>query len=106
VKTAGRPLDFACDVWIKTFRAVPLRSPADASANRIKNSFPTPSAAERVLKRIDGKLEDWNASGNLEDFPVSVSIGVAEWHEGDTLDKMLDGADRRMYERKNNPTLT
>jgi diguanylate cyclase (GGDEF)-like protein len=64
------------------------------------------SAAEIVVKRIDGKLEDWNAAGNLEDFPVSVSIGIAEWHDGDTLDEMLDGADRRMYEQKNNPTFS
>jgi len=30
-----------------------------------------------------------------------LSIGLAEWHDGDTLDEMLDGADRRMYEHKN-----
>jgi len=65
----------------------------------------TASAAETVVKRIDGKLDDWNAAGNVEDFAISVSIGIAEWHDGDTLDEMLDGADRRMYERKNNSTL-
>jgi diguanylate cyclase (GGDEF)-like protein len=62
----------------------------------------TASGAETVVKRIDGTLDDWNAAGNLEDFSISVSIGIAEWHEGDTLDEMLDAADRRMYEQKNN----
>jgi diguanylate cyclase (GGDEF)-like protein len=66
----------------------------------------TASAAKTVVKRIDGKLEDWNAAGNLEDFRISVSIGIAEWHEGDSLDEMLDRADHRMYEQKNNSTLT
>ena len=62
----------------------------------------TASGAETVVKRIDGTLDDWNAAGNLEDFSISVSIGIAEWHEGDTLDEMLDAADRRMYEQKDN----
>jgi len=61
----------------------------------------TAIGAQRVVMRIDGKLDDWNAAGNLEDFRVGVSIGIAEWHDGDTLDEMLDGADRRMYEEKN-----
>jgi GGDEF domain-containing protein len=53
-----------------------------------------------LVERIDGSLDDWNEAGNLEDFRVSVSIGIAEWHDGDTLDEMLDGADRKMYEQK------
>ena len=61
----------------------------------------TATGAQRVVTRIDGKLDDWNEARNLEDFRVSVSIGIAEWHDGDTLDEMLDGADRRMYEQKN-----
>jgi diguanylate cyclase (GGDEF)-like protein len=60
----------------------------------------TATGAEQVITRINGKLDDWNAAGNLEDFRVTVSIGIAEWHEGDTLDEMLDGADRKMYEKK------
>jgi diguanylate cyclase (GGDEF)-like protein len=61
----------------------------------------TAAGAQNVVARINGKLDDWNAEGNLEDFRVGVSIGIAEWHDGDTLDEMLDGADRRMYEQKN-----
>lgn len=56
--------------------------------------------AEHVMDRIHGKIADWNAVGHLEGFEVSVSIGTVEWHEGDTLDEMLDGADRKMFEGK------
>jgi diguanylate cyclase (GGDEF)-like protein len=58
------------------------------------------TGAQIVVERIHGKLDDWNGAGHLEDFRVSVSIGIAEWDDGDTLDEMLDGADRRMYEQK------
>lgn len=61
----------------------------------------TAAGAQKVIQRIDARLADWNEAGNLEDFRISVSIGVAEWQEGDTLDEMLDGADRKMYEQKN-----
>jgi two-component system cell cycle response regulator len=61
----------------------------------------TAAGAQKVIQRINGRLKDWNEAGNLEDFPISVSIGVAEWHDGDSLDEMLDGADHRMYEQKN-----
>jgi len=60
----------------------------------------TAAGAQKVIDRINGKLDDWHAESNLEDFRVSVSIGIAEWHEGDTLDEMLDAADRRMYDQK------
>jgi diguanylate cyclase (GGDEF)-like protein len=59
------------------------------------------TGAQKVVERILEKLEDWNDGNHLEGFRVSLSIGVAEWHEGDTLDEMLDGADRKMYEQKN-----
>jgi diguanylate cyclase (GGDEF)-like protein len=65
----------------------------------------TATGAQTVVERIDNKLDDWNLAGNLEDFRVGVSIGIAEWHDGDTLDEMLDGADRRMYEQKNDSKL-
>jgi diguanylate cyclase (GGDEF)-like protein len=59
------------------------------------------TGAQKVVERIKEKLEDWNDGNHLEGFRVSLSIGIAEWHEGDTLDEMLDGADRKMYEQKN-----
>ena len=65
----------------------------------------TAKGAQRVVERINTKLDDWNAARNLEDFLVTVSIGVAEWHDGDTLDEMLDRADRKMYEQKDDEKL-
>jgi diguanylate cyclase len=56
--------------------------------------------AQKVCQRINDKLNDWNEAGNLEKFTISLSIGIAEWHDGDTLDLMLDSADRKMYEQK------
>ena len=58
------------------------------------------TGAQTVLRRIRGKLDDLNSLANIEDFHVSVSIGVAEWNDGETLDEMLDRADRKMYEQK------
>jgi diguanylate cyclase len=60
----------------------------------------TAQGAENVIERIHGKVADWNAAGHLDNFRVSVRIGTVEWHEGDTLDEMLDGADRKMFEQK------
>jgi diguanylate cyclase (GGDEF)-like protein len=59
------------------------------------------AGAQNVVERINAKLDEWNDAGNLEDVRVTISIGVAEWHDGQTLDEVLDGADRRMYEQKN-----
>ena len=56
--------------------------------------------AQQVVDRIQLKFGEWNEAGHLENFSVRVSIGCAEWHDGDTLDEMLDTADRRMYEEK------
>jgi diguanylate cyclase (GGDEF)-like protein len=66
----------------------------------------TAVGAHNVIERIKNELKNWNSAGHLEDFQISLSIGSAEWHEGDTLDEMLDGADRRMYERKNAQSTT
>jgi GGDEF domain-containing protein len=35
-----------------------------------------------------------------DDFTVSLSIGMTEFTDGQTLDEMLDLADRNMYEEK------
>jgi diguanylate cyclase (GGDEF)-like protein len=56
--------------------------------------------AGKVTERIHRKFDDWNDAGHLEDFRVNVSIGVVQWHEGESLDEMLDKADRRMYAQK------
>ena len=56
--------------------------------------------AQRVTDRIQKNLTNWNASGQLKDFTLSLSIGIAEWRDGATLDETLDTADQKMYAMK------
>ena len=56
--------------------------------------------ARHVVERIRNGLTEWNRAGHLETFELSLSIGVAEWAEGKTLDDLLDGADHQMYAAK------
>lgn len=60
------------------------------------------SAADsgRVVDRIRAYVRDWNQAGHLQNFEVGLSIGVAEWSEGNTLDEILDAADQEMYASK------
>jgi len=61
--------------------------------------------AERVVERIRNRLRDWNEDGQLERFTLALSIGIAEWREGMTLDAALDEADKNMYrEKEGEPT--
>src|ERR1041385_2153100 len=53
--------------------------------------------ARHVVARIRTGLADWNRAKHLENFELSLSIGVAEWSEGRTLDALLDSADHEMY---------
>ncbi len=57
--------------------------------------------SETVVQRIDKHIKDWNSASNLDSFNLAVSIGIAEWHEGESLDQVLDAADRKMYQCKN-----
>jgi diguanylate cyclase (GGDEF)-like protein len=66
----------------------------------------TMAGAQKVIERIQRRLEDWNQADHLEGFRVSLSIGAAEWQDGQTLDQVLDGADQRMYEQKDASALT
>jgi diguanylate cyclase (GGDEF)-like protein len=58
------------------------------------------AGAATVVNRIQDFLKEWNQSSNLDDFTISLSIGMAEWTDGKTLDEVLDLADRNMYEEK------
>ena len=58
------------------------------------------TGAAKVIERIEGLLRDWNHAGTLEGFQLSLSIGVSEWSDGMTLDRLLDSADREMYAAK------
>lgn len=60
----------------------------------------TLAGSENVIGRIHRKCDEWNEAGHLEDFRVKVSVGAAEWNEGDSLDEILDNADHKMYEHK------
>ena len=53
-----------------------------------------------VGSRFTKSVEDWNREGHLEGFDLSLSIGLAEWSEGKTLEQVLDEADRAMYSTK------
>jgi len=56
--------------------------------------------SRHVVERMRTGLADWNRAGHLEKFELSLSIGVAEWAEGKTLDVLLDNADHGMYAAK------
>jgi diguanylate cyclase (GGDEF)-like protein len=57
--------------------------------------------ARSVIDRIEALLDYWNRGGHLQGFKLSFSIGLAEWSDGQTLDQLLDEADRDMYSVKN-----
>ncbi|MGH9497691.1 MAG: GGDEF domain-containing protein [Terriglobales bacterium] len=61
----------------------------------------SPAGAHKVIERTEAYTADWNKAGHLEKFELGLSIGVAEWTDGKTLDEVLDAADRHMYARKN-----
>jgi diguanylate cyclase (GGDEF)-like protein len=60
--------------------------------------------AQCVVARIGKHLTEWNDARHVESLELSLSIGMAEWHDGQTLDEVLDAADRRMYENKSTST--
>lgn len=60
----------------------------------------TAVGADIVIRRIHARLSEWNDYKHLERFSLSLSIGVAEWQDGNTLDEVLDVADSKMYEWK------
>src|SRR6266481_2291975 len=62
--------------------------------------------ARHVVDRVKAGLAEWNRARHLEKFELSLSIGVAEWTEGKTLDNLLDGADHQMYAAKSDRNLS
>lgn len=53
-----------------------------------------------VIDRINKYMDDWNRAGHLEGTSITLSIGIAEWTDGKTLDEVLDAADQQMYSTK------
>ena len=49
------------------------------------SNMPTNANAATVVDRIETSLIDWNRSSSLDDFTVSLSIGIAEWTDGKTM---------------------
>jgi diguanylate cyclase (GGDEF)-like protein len=79
-----------CDAVIRYGGDEFLTVVADASAEH----------AQRVVDRMQSSVAEWNKAAHLEDCHISLSIGVAEWTEGKTLDEVLDLADQDMYAKK------
>src|SRR5207253_3337671 len=57
-------------------------------------------AGRRVVHRAKTYLHEWNRAGHLDDFEITLRIGISEWSDGETLDEILDAADREMYAEK------
>jgi diguanylate cyclase (GGDEF)-like protein len=53
-----------------------------------------------AAQRVERSAEDWNKAGHLAGFQLSLSIGLAEWSTGQTLDQVLTEADKQMYATK------
>lgn len=79
-----------CDAVIRYGGDEFLTVVADASAEQ----------AKRVVDRMHNCVSDWNKCAHLDNCAISLSIGVAEWTDGNTLDEVLDLADQDMYAKK------
>lgn len=55
---------------------------------------------EIIKSRIRRFVQDWNASGHLNDFELSLSVGATAWTAGKTAETIMDEADRAMYAAK------
>jgi diguanylate cyclase (GGDEF)-like protein len=53
-----------------------------------------------VMGRIERFVQDWNQSGHLKDFDLSLSVGASQWTPGKTPDEIMNEADERMYADK------
>ena len=60
----------------------------------------TKDAARTICARLNRSIDDWNRAEHVEGFTLSVSIGLAEFADGSSLDEVLDAADSDMYAEK------
>lgn len=67
------------------------------------NDTDEPQAA-LALDRLQKAVDKWNAAGRVPDYEMALSWGVAVYTKGATFNDVLDAADRRMYENKQNKT--
>lgn len=55
------------------------------------------AGAEIVIMRIIKLVEEWNRAGQLPGYDMGLSMGLAEWSEGKSLNDILNEADKKMY---------
>ena len=55
-----------------------------------------------TVKRMQGKLSQWNEESDLLDFPLTLAMGVSHWNPDQDRDveEALNEADKKMYEDK------
>jgi diguanylate cyclase (GGDEF)-like protein len=53
-----------------------------------------------AVNRAERAVDDWNRAGHLQGFKLELSIGLAEWTPGQTLDQVLTAADQAMFAAK------
>ncbi len=53
-----------------------------------------------VMSRIERYVQDWNQSGHLKNFELSLSVGASQWAPGKTPDQIMNEADQHMYAAK------
>jgi len=53
-----------------------------------------------IISRIERYVQDWNQSGHLKNFKLSLSVGASQWALGKTPDQIMNEADQHMYAAK------
>jgi diguanylate cyclase (GGDEF)-like protein len=56
--------------------------------------------AAAVVRRIQSEAENWNKSGPIEGYTMSLSCGVAPYFKGANVSEALAAADQAMYRHK------
>ncbi len=49
----------------------------------------TAEYAENVVDRIYDHIQEWSDARHLENFEISLSIGISQWLDGESLDEVL-----------------
>ena len=58
------------------------------------------SGAERVAEKLRLAFESHPCRANSHSIPLTLSLGVGGWRAGDTIDSILQRADKALYEAK------
>jgi diguanylate cyclase (GGDEF)-like protein len=57
-------------------------------------------AAQRVAERLALRARNLHVPGSSRDCPLTVSIGIAEFHAGEAVETVIQRADRALYAAK------